>query len=113
MCLRRRCDNLEVLDIGLDSPLRTVVTTAETVPLGSIVGTIARCCDFDACFRPLRRHLQKRMSQLREFFGGRHLPAIRLRQLGDSYYVVDGHHRVAIARERGMLAIDAIVTCRC
>ncbi len=96
-----------------DPATRPPITTAETVPVGSIIGTISRCCDFDRCFRPLHRHLQKRMGRLRDVFGDRHLPAIRLRQLGGRYYVVDGHHRVAIARERGMHAVDAIVTCRC
>lgn len=111
--IRRRCDNLEVFDIESDSAGRPPVTTAETVPIDSVIGTVARCCDFDRCFQPLRRHLRKRMGRLREVFTDRHLPALRLRQLDDSYYVVDGHHRMAIARERGMLAVDAIVTCRC
>jgi hypothetical protein len=31
-------------------------------------------------------------------------------QVGDAYFVVDGHHRVAIARQRGMETIDAEVT---
>jgi hypothetical protein len=31
-------------------------------------------------------------------------------QLGDAYFVIDGHHRVALARERGMEMIDAEVT---
>ncbi len=58
--MRRPCDNLEVFDITADPPIRRPVTTAETIPVESIVGTIARCCDFDRCFRPLRRHLKKR-----------------------------------------------------
>lgn len=111
--VRRGCDNLEVFDKGSDSAARPPVTTAETVPVESIVGTIARCCDFDGCFQPLRRHLKKRMGRLREVFSDRYLPAVRLRQVADRYYVVDGHHRVALARERGMHAVDAIVTCRC
>ncbi len=111
--MRRRCDNLEVFDMTGDPPVRPPVTTAETIPVESIVGTIARCCDFDGCFQPLRRHLKRRMALLREALSGRYLPAIRLQQVDDRYYVVDGHHRVALARERGMHAVDAIVTCRC
>ena len=34
-------------------------------------------------------------------------------QEGHEHFVIDGHHRVALARERGMVAMDAIVTCRC
>lgn len=111
--IRRRCENLEVFDIQVDRAARPHVTTAETVPVESRIGTITRCCDFDRCFRPLRRQLEKRIGRLREVFSDHHLPAVRLRQLDDRYYVVDGHHRVALARERGMHAVDAIVTCRC
>ncbi len=111
--IRRHCDNLEVFDITADSPERRPITTAETVPVESIIGTISRCCDFDRSFQPLHGYLEKRIGRLREVFSDRHLPAVRLRQLDDRYYVVDGHHRVALARERGMHAVDAIVTCRC
>ncbi|MGA7270773.1 MAG: ParB N-terminal domain-containing protein [Acidimicrobiia bacterium] len=89
------------------------VTTAALVPLGRIIGTVARCCDFDRCFRPLRPHLRRRLSALRDRLRDQHLPTIRLRQVGDDYYVIDGHHRLAIAHERGMFAMDAIVTCLC
>jgi ParB-like nuclease domain len=37
-------------------------------------------------------------------------PPIVVYQVGDAYFVVDGHHRVAIARQRGMETIDAEVT---
>lgn len=111
--IRRHCDNLEVFDITADSLARFPVTTAETVPVESIIGTMTRCCDFDGCFRPLHGHLKKRMGRLRQVFSDRHLPAVRLRQVDNRYFVVDGHHRIALALERGMHAVDAIVTCRC
>jgi hypothetical protein len=38
------------------------------------------------------------------------LPAIELYKLGDRYYVVDGHHRVAAALSLGQIEMDAIVT---
>jgi hypothetical protein len=37
-------------------------------------------------------------------------PPIVVYQVGDAYFVVDGHHRVAIARQCGMETIDAEVT---
>jgi hypothetical protein len=40
---------------------------------------------------------------------GAPLPAIEVYRLGDAYYVVDGHHRVAAARRLGQLYLDAIV----
>src|SRR5918992_962617 len=38
------------------------------------------------------------------------LPAVDLLQVGDEYYVADGHNRVAAALEAGAVAIDADVT---
>jgi hypothetical protein len=37
------------------------------------------------------------------------LPPIELLQVGDDYWVVDGHNRVALARSMGQLDIDAVV----
>jgi hypothetical protein len=38
------------------------------------------------------------------------LPPVQLLRAGGDYWVVDGHNRVALARERGQLWIDADVT---
>jgi hypothetical protein len=37
------------------------------------------------------------------------LPPISVVQVGESYAVRDGHHRVSVARARGALTIDAAV----
>jgi hypothetical protein len=42
--------------------------------------------------------------------GPRPLPPVELNRLGEVYYVVDGHHRVAAVRSLGQLEIDAVVT---
>jgi hypothetical protein len=38
------------------------------------------------------------------------VPAIDVFEVGGAYFVEDGHHRVALARERGADSIDAEVT---
>ena len=38
------------------------------------------------------------------------MPAIDVFEVGGAYFVEDGHHRVALARERGADFIDAEVT---
>jgi hypothetical protein len=38
------------------------------------------------------------------------LPPISVVQLGEQHFVLDGHHRVSVARSLGMSAIDAEVT---
>ncbi len=119
MWRRRRCEALRTSSAlaesvtGEPGASSQVTTTAETVPVSTIVGTIARCCDFDGCFQPLHRHLRERLDDLRTAMCCRQLPTIRLVQVGHEHFVIDGHHRVALARERGMVAMDAIVTCRC
>jgi len=37
------------------------------------------------------------------------VPSVDLYKLGDNYYVLDGHHRVAAARLNGQVEIDAHV----
>jgi hypothetical protein len=42
------------------------------------------------------------------------LPPVDLLQVGDGYWVVDGHNRIALAHSVGQLAVDANVTAlRC
>ena len=75
-----------------------------------IVGTDSRGGDFDREFRPLRPAIVARMRRVEQAFPHNDFPPIVVYQLGDAYFVVDGHHRVAVARQRGLEAIDADVT---
>jgi len=38
------------------------------------------------------------------------LPPIELVQVGNKYYVRDGHHRISVARRLGKIDVDAEVT---
>ena len=76
-----------------------------------IIGSVdRRNADFDRKFRPARRELRDRMRRLREVFAFGEMPPIDVYEVGGMYFVVDGHHRVAIAREAGAEFIDAQVT---
>lgn len=73
---------------------------SQRVPLVKIVGSVGRYLDFDSQFRP-RHHLTteryKKIKQaLRE---GRYLPPVKLYQIKDQYYALDGNHRIAAAKE--------------
>ncbi|SDS73365.1 ParB/RepB/Spo0J family partition protein [Microlunatus soli] len=84
------------------------------VPLDQVVGSVSRPDDFDADFRPRHRHLADRLDRVRSALaGGELLPPVELIRLGDLYFVADGHHRVAAAREAGRLLIDARVLTIC
>jgi hypothetical protein len=84
------------------------ITGIISVPLSKIVGTECRSEDFDASFRPLKKHLRERwISVASARRTGIVLPAVELVQDGSEFYVRDGHHRISIARALGQLEIDA------
>ena len=80
------------------------------IPVRDIVGTAGRMGDFDKEFLPLRRNTSERWKRLERAYPDGNFPPIVVYRLQDSYFVVDGHHRVAIARQRKMDYIDAEVT---
>ena len=80
------------------------------IPIDRIVGSLDRSADFRRDFRP-RRHLSRsRLANLRAAFPDGVMPAISVFEVGGAYFVEDGHHRVALARERGAAYVDAEVT---
>ena len=82
-----------------------------TVPIRDIRGSEGRCQDFDAAFRPLKTHNRSRwvgLAAARQ--RGTVLPPVDLIQVGDIYFVRDGHHRISVARAFGQEQIDAEVT---
>ena len=80
------------------------------VPVERIVGSLDRVGDFDRDFRPRRPGVAARWQSIaRAHRAGTPLPAVRLYQLGNDYFVEDGHHRVSVARALGQAFIDAEV----
>ena len=91
-------------------PFRRRYVGLRAIPLEQVVGTDSRSADFDRDFLPRRPEIGERWRRVEQAFPEGDFPPIAVYQLGDAYFVVDGHHRVAIARQRGMEAIDAEVT---
>jgi ParB-like nuclease domain len=81
-----------------------------SIPLRQVVGTDGRAGDFDRDFEPRRRRSRARLRSVGAAFPDGAFPPIVVSRLGDAYFVVDGHHRVALARRLGMETIDAEVT---
>ncbi|MBN1399844.1 MAG: DUF4032 domain-containing protein [Anaerolineae bacterium] len=80
------------------------------VPLDKIVGSLGRSQDFDRAFLPTQKHSRgKWVSVDSAFITGVTLPPVSLYKVGDAYFVVDGHHRVSVARRQGQAFIDAEV----
>lgn len=86
----------------------------DDVALDAIVGSQARSDDFDGDFRLRSPHLQPRWDHVAALMRrGGGTPPIDLLQLGQMYFVVDGHHRVSVARHLGHATIDARVQRLC
>jgi len=80
------------------------------VPVAQIVGSVGRSRDFDRSFMPRKRHTRDRWHKVdRAYYKDIALPPIELEQVGDSYFVVDGNHRVSVAQIHGQTYTDAHV----
>lgn len=80
------------------------------VPLDRIVGSVNRYRDFDRAFLPTQGHTRSRWRRVGEaFYSDINLPPVTLYKVGEVYFVVDGNHRVSVARELGREFIDAEV----
>ncbi len=78
------------------------------VPLDRIVGSVGRYHDFDHRFK-LKQHMppDRLISIKNAMKQGKSLPPVKLFKIKDEYYVLDGNHRIAAAKEFGYLDIRA------
>jgi len=76
-----------------------------------IVGSVGRSRDFDRCFLPLRASTGERWKRVDvAFHRGEDLPPVTLYKLDGAYFVLDGNHRVSVARYHGLRTVEAEVT---
>jgi hypothetical protein len=81
------------------------------VAVEKIVGSVGRSEDFDEEFLPIRRSLEERWKRVDlAFHRGVELPPVVLYRLGERYFVLDGNHRVSVARYHGTPTLEAFVT---
>lgn len=81
------------------------------VPLSKIIGSEGRYADFDRRFLPRRNQTSGRWQSVDvAHYASIPLPPVDLYKIGEVFFVKDGNHRVSVARERGMVEIDAYVT---
>ena len=110
--MRRRKDELLELD-DVERRLRPFGRRhlgMRQVPLEHVVGTEGRAGAFTRDFSPRHRFSRDRLSSLADAFPDGGFPPIVAVKLGETYFVIDGHHRVALARRNGAEVIDAEVT---
>ena len=110
--VRRRCAALRAFEearreAGAENRRRL---GRRTVEVNRVVGRVGRWREFDAGFMLARASAGRWKRVDLAFRTGRDLPPVVLYKLGDDYYVVDGNHRVSVARFEGVEMIDAEVT---
>ncbi len=81
------------------------------VPINHIIGSLGRCHEFDRAFYPRKVEQPGRWLRIAmAYYQDVCLPPVDLYKVGDTYFVVDGNHRISVARTHGQLFIDAHVT---
>lgn len=99
--------------IANDSVEKAYPLGLQSVSLSQIRGSASpgRCKDFDVNFRPVNSHSEERWVGIhRARTSGRRLPPVTLIQVGENYFVEDGHHRVSVAYALGDETIEGRVT---
>jgi len=83
----------------------------QTIPIGKIVGSVGRYQDFDRAFLPAQEYIRDRWRAVyqAQAVQGAGLPPIEVYQVGDVYFVRDGHHRVSVMKELGATHMEAYV----
>ncbi len=82
----------------------------KTVRVDQIAGSLNRYMAFDRAFLPVQDDTASRWQRVnRAFYEEISLPPVVLYKVGKVYFVVDGHHRVSVAREQGQEFIEAEV----
>ncbi len=86
----------------------------QSVPVEKIVGSVNRYRDFDRAFLPTQDFTADRWQRVGSaYYEHVDLPPVKLYKVGEVYFVVDGNHRVSVARELGHEYIDAeVMECR-
>jgi hypothetical protein len=83
------------------------------IPVDRIAGSAApdfKSGDFDPGFLPINRRMRERWTRIYQaMVEGDELPPIDVYKVDDLYYVIDGHHRVSVARNLGRPTLNARV----
>lgn len=83
----------------------------QEIPIDAIAGSVGRYADFTRSFLPRSDDMEERWARVKAMaMGPSGWAPIEVYRLGDAYFVLDGNHRVSVAREMGLETIPAYVT---
>lgn len=98
--VRRQIDITAIADAGI-----------QDIEISKVIGSVNRYADFDREFLPRNWEARERWSRVRQVFESEAgFPPIEVYKVGEAYFVVDGNHRVSVARQLGVKRIEAHVT---
>ena len=114
--LRREPDDVELI-LPFDEVVEALGRRGErrlglqTIELDSIVGSVDRTRELDRSFRPTSRRVRRRWQGIATAMRrGDAMPPIEVYRVGPLHFVIDGHHRVSVARQMGLEKVDAMVS---
>ena len=83
----------------------------EDIPLEAIIGSVGRYKDFTRDFLPRKNVASDRWIRVKlAMIDSSGVPPIEVYRIGEFYFVLDGYHRVSVAREMGLTHLEAYVT---
>lgn len=112
VCLIKQCsvDLLSFDAVRTELNLRQKINRGlQEIRLDRIRGSVGRFGDFSAAFLPRKEHLRQRWVNVEVAMLAGKTPPIEVYQIGESYFVVDGNHRVSVARQLQQEVIEAYV----
>ena len=112
VCFFKQCsvDLLSFEDVRSGLHLvQKIVRGLQEIPLNRIRGSVGRYDDFTSAFLPRKKHMRQRWERVDVAMMAGKTPPIDVYQVGESYFVLDGNHRVSIARQQGLETIEAFV----
>jgi nucleotide-binding universal stress UspA family protein len=84
----------------------------QMIPVDAIVGSVGRYTDFTRTFLPRRLQDRQRWAMIKAVAldpAAAGLPPIEVYKVSEVYFVIDGNHRVSIARQEGWKSMEAHV----
>lgn len=81
----------------------------QDIPLDRIRGSVGRYRDFTLTFMPRNPSMGERWRRVSTIAQDRGAPPIEVYQVGEVYFVLDGNHRVSVARQDNIETIQAHV----
>nr|MBN1230118.1 hypothetical protein [Anaerolineae bacterium] len=81
----------------------------QEIPIDHIRGSVGRYQDFSRTFLPRKTQMRDRWKRIDALAITEGFSPIEVYQVGEAYFVLDGNHRVSVARQAGVATIEAHV----